>query len=171
MNSPLGIAIDSSGSIYAANYLDSTVTKFNSQGVYTRTIGYLTSLKYPSGIAVDSSNNIYVANYHQSKISKFSSSGSLISTIDPNSYYLNFPQGLAIDSSGNIYAANLVTRNIVKFDRNGNFLTSWVTGYGTAAGVPNYIAFGPVSVPEPSTYILATIAASTLAYVAHRRKK
>ena len=34
----------------------------------------------------------------------------------------------------------------------------------------NYLAFKPVTVPEPSTYALATIATGVMAYLARRRK-
>jgi hypothetical protein len=36
--------------------------------------------------------------------------------------------------------------------------------------MPNYLAFKPVTVPEPSTYALATIATGVMAYLARRRK-
>jgi len=74
--------------------------------------------------------------------------------------------GLAFDSSGNLYAANSGNNTISKFDPSGNFLTFWSTG-GVA---PAFIAFQPVSVPEPSTYALAAIATGVMAAVARRRK-
>ena len=79
---------------------------------------------------------------------------------------LSGPRGLAFDTSGNLYAANSDNRTISKFDSSGTFLTSWSTGILT----PEYLAFKPVSVPEPSTYALATIATGVMAYLARRRK-
>ena len=76
------------------------------------------------------------------------------------------PFGLAFDSSGNLYATNYDNRTISKFNSAGTFLTSWSTGFDT----PYYLAFKPVTVPEPSTYALATIATGVMAYLARRRK-
>ena len=76
------------------------------------------------------------------------------------------PVGLAFDSSGNLYAANETNRTISKFSSSGTFLTSWSTG----SSKPVYLAFKPVTVPEPSTYALATIATGVMAYLARRRK-
>ncbi len=80
---------------------------------------------------------------------------------------LNTPVGLAFDTSGNLYAANNGNNTISKFNSSGTFLTSWSTGL---ASPPRFLAFKPVTVPEPSTYALAAIATSVMAYLARRRK-
>lgn len=163
INSPYGMVFDTSGNLYVANSAvrNSTISKFNSDGVYLSSIN--TNLNWPAGLAIDASGNIYSVN-GDSTISKFNSAGVYLSSINTN---LNSPVGLAFDSSGNMYASNAGNNTISKFNASGSFLTSWSTGLSR----PRLIAFKPVSVPEPSTYILATIAASTLAYVAHRHKK
>jgi sugar lactone lactonase YvrE len=123
-----------------------------------------TNLNVPTGLAFDSSGNLYAANTGNSTISKFNSSGVYQSNITSN---LNSPIGLAFDSSGNLYAANSTSKTISKFDSSGTFLTSWSTG---ATAIPKFLAFKPVTVPEPSTYALATIATGVMAYLARRRK-
>ena len=82
---------------------------------------------------------------------------------------LNNPVGLAFDSSGNLYVANYTVNygsTISKFDSSGTFLISWYTGTAT----PQFLAFKPVAVPEPSTYALAAIATVVMAYLAVQRK-
>ncbi|MCY2934688.1 MAG: PEP-CTERM sorting domain-containing protein [Planctomycetota bacterium] len=104
-------------------------------------------------------------------IVSFDTTGNVGSTIAASvatfaSTNLISPQGLAFDSSGNLYATNSSNNTISKFNSSGSFLTSWSTG----AAAPIFLAFKPVSVPEPSTYALAAIATGVMAYLARRRK-
>ena len=160
---PAGLAFDSSGNLYAANYdpTNSTISKFNASGGYVSNIS--SNLSGTFALALDTSDNLYAANVINNTISKFNSAGTFLSQINSN---LNTPVGLAFDSSGNLYAANDANRTISKFSSSGTFLTSWSTG----TAIPTYIAFKPVTVPEPSTYALATIATGVMAYLARRRK-
>ena len=158
---PTGLAFDTSGNLYAANVNGSTISKFNSSGGYLSSISG--NLNNPFGLAFDSSGNLYAANTNDNTISKFNSSGGYLSSISGN---LNVPVGLAFDTSGNLYAANSNDKTISKFNSSGTFLTSWSTG--TAS--PNFLTVHAVSVPEPSTYALATIATGVIAYLARRRK-
>ena len=161
VNGPTDLAFDSSGNLYAANYgSSSTISKFNSAGTFLSRIN--SNLSGPVGLAFDSTGNLYASNSGDNTISKFNSAGTYLSQINSN---LNFPYGLAFDSSGNLYASNIADNTISKFNSSGTFLTSWGTG-----AAPGYLAFKPVSVPEPSTYALATIATGVMAYLARRRK-
>ena len=159
LSSPQGLAFDTSGNLYAVNS-NSTISKFNASGGYVSNIS--SNLNGTYDLAFDSSGNLYAANYTSSTISKFNSAGTFLSQINSN---LNGPAGLAFDSSGNLYAANYGNNTISKFNSSGTFLTSWSTGSN-----PNYLAFNSVTVPEPSTYALATIATGVMAYLARRRK-
>ena len=173
LNGPRGLAFDTSGNLYAANTGGgtSTISKFNSSGVYQSNI--TSNLNRPFGLAFDSSGNLYAVNTGLGEppgaaantISKFNSSGGYVSNITTN---LSNPYGLAFDSTGNLYAANYGNNTISKFDSSGTFLTSWSTG--TAPAAPMFLAFKTVTVPEPSTYALATIATGVMAYLARRRK-
>jgi len=165
LNVPMGLAIDSSGNLYAANAGNSTISKFNSSGVYQSNI--TSNLNSPIGLAFDSSGNLYAANSSSNTISKFDSSGAYVSVGSIPTTNLSVPIGLAFDSSGNLYAANSTSKTISKFDSSGTFLTSWSTG---ATAIPKFLAFKPVTVPEPSTYALAAIATGVMAYLARRRK-
>ena len=158
-----GITIDSSDNIYVANNYSNSISKFNNLDEYVSSI--TTNLSGPIGLAIDSSGNLYAANSFNNTISKFDPSGLYQPMGLIDSTHLYAPGGLAIDSSGNLYATNS-NNTISKFDSSGTFLTSWSTG--TAS--PRFIAFKPVTVPEPSTFILAAIAAGVMAYLALRRK-
>ena len=78
LNSPFGLAFDSSGNLYAANLSNSTISKFDSSGVYQSNI--TSNLNSPYGLAIDSSGNLYAANFLGSTISKFNSSGSFLTS-------------------------------------------------------------------------------------------
>jgi len=166
-----GLAIDSADNLYSGNSNGSSISKFRSSGAYAGEIGSPANVTNPWGLAIDSAGNLYAANFSNppttwnGTISKFDSSGTFISRIG-SSASLNFTLSLAVDLSGNLYAANFGNATISKFDASGNFLTSWSTGSAS----PRFLAFKPVSVPEPSTYALAAIATGVIAYLARRRK-
>ena len=74
---PWDAVFDSSDNIYAVDYGNNRVEKFNSSYSYQSTIGsYSTTSSFcdPRGIGIDSNNNIYVADYCQNKIYKLGTS-------------------------------------------------------------------------------------------------
>ncbi len=74
MSSPIGLAFDSKGNLYAANFGDSTIEKFNSSGVGTL-FASGAGLVGPAGLAFDGSGNLYAANFNGNTIEEFNSSG------------------------------------------------------------------------------------------------
>jgi DNA-binding beta-propeller fold protein YncE len=163
---PTGIGFNSSGNLYVANAADNTVSIFDPSGVYLSKID--TYLEIPIDLMFDSSGNLYVANYGGSlKLSKYDSSGNYLGQIGtfPD---LNYPYGIEIDAAGNIYVTTNASDSsgehfIAKYNASGVFQYRWSTGTKMAIG----LAF----VPEPSTYILGTLSALTLAIIARRKRR
>lgn len=122
---PRGIAIDSSGTLYVADYENHMVRKVTSAGVVTtlaggpdvsgNTDGQGTAARFRSlqGIAVDSAGNVYVTEGGNRDVRKISASG-LVTTLASGTDKFSEPRGIAIDSNGVFYVgdygANVVRR-------------------------------------------------------------
>ena len=166
LNNPYGLAFDTAGNLYAANF-GNTITRYDSSGTRIGTDFVPTGqgLNNPVGLAFDTAGNLYAANFNGNTITRYDSSGTRIGTdFVPTGQGLSSPGGLAIDSSGNLYAANIGNATISKYNSAGVLQFSWST---TAS--PNFLAF-PTVVPEPSTYVLGAIATGLMAVIARRRK-
>jgi sugar lactone lactonase YvrE len=135
---PAGLAVDSQGNLYAANFgvsagVSSTIAKFDSAGTFVGAIS--NNVNRPFGVLVDAADNLYVGNWFTNKISKFDSSGTFQTTLG-DSNNINGPMGLVKDSDGNLFVANLrapIGSNVTKFDPAGLF-----AGYiGDSANLTN----------------------------------
>jgi sugar lactone lactonase YvrE len=109
-NEPLGIAHDSSGNIYVADYLYHYIIKFaaNSSGTASPlALMSGSSISGPDGLGVDSSGNIYVADNSNGTVLQYAPlTTSLLGTATPSKTIatgLTSPTALTLDSAGNVY--------------------------------------------------------------------
>jgi uncharacterized protein (TIGR03437 family) len=120
LSSPSGVAVDTSGNLYLADYANNRVrmvangiiTTFAGNGTYgfTGSGGNAVSAEvgYPAGVATDAAGNVYITDsYRVLKVTKGKTSNT-ITTIGG----LNNPQGLAVDSAGNVYVAEPSTHRV-----------------------------------------------------------
>lgn len=129
LDQPSGLAMDSRGNVYVANYNNSiTVYAAGAEGNVApiRTIaGDKTKLTGPGGLVVDSHDRLYVADNQSNTITIYSpnANGDVapVRTIAGSSTNLYAPWGLAFDSQANLYVA----------DDDPN--TGWVTVYAPGA--------------------------------------
>ena len=151
LSSPLGIARDSSGTLFASDSANQTIRKITAGGVVTTFAGSAgasgaadgagASARFsnPTGIAVDAAGNVYVADAANNTIRKITPDGT-VSTLaglagaagaqDGTGGGARFsnPGGLAVSSSGDLYLADT-----------GNSIIRKITAAGvvsTIAGLP-----------------------------------
>ena len=156
-NYPTGVAVDSSGNLYVADFYNNqirkivctgstastcTVSTFAGSGAKGNLDGVGTAAEFdePSGVAVDSSGNVYVADYGNNEIRKITPAGDVTtlagsgaagnSNGSGTSATFNGPAGVAVDSSGNVYVADFNNSEIRMI--NASDVVSTLAGSGTA---------------------------------------
>jgi streptogramin lyase len=161
---PAGVAVDSTGSLYVADYNNDTIRKVSPVGTnwvvttLAGLAGYSGSVdgtnsaarfNSPQGLAVDMAGNVYVADVYNQTIRKVTPAGTnwvvttlaglagSIGSADGTNRAARFayPVGVAVDMAGNIYVSENGDYTIRQVTLVG---TNWVVT--TLAGLAGYIA-------------------------------
>jgi trimeric autotransporter adhesin len=150
---PVGVAVDTAGNLFIADYLDQRIRKVSSTGVISTVAGNglsgfsgdggpATSAQFnqPWGIAVDATGNLFVADVMNNRVRKITSSG-VISTVvgmgmagfsgdgsEATDAQLKYPAGVALDNAGNLFIADSGNNRIRKVTPDG--VISTIAGDG-----------------------------------------
>ena len=136
LNLPIGVAVDSSGNVYIADFGNSRVRKVSASGAIIGTVAGSGSTGYsgdggpaanaqlngPQGVAVDAAGNLYIADTENNLIREVTPAG-LIATVAGNSVagysgdggqatsaQIGNPVGVAVDAAGNIFTVDASNR-------------------------------------------------------------
>jgi len=130
LNQPMGVAVDGTGNVYIADYVNNTVHIYapDGKGGYTYKSDIGTNLNMPSGVAVDDSGNVYITDTTNNRVLKEtflagSYTQSVIATTSTDRLHstsdLAAPFGVAVDGSGNVYIANTGRNDVLKLSPSG----------------------------------------------------
>ncbi|MFA6362861.1 6-bladed beta-propeller, partial [Methanoregula sp.] len=142
---PLHVAVDSSGNVYATDWMSNSVWKFTSDGTYMTKWGSsgtgTSQFDYPMGIAVNPVNgNVYVVDTNNDRIQEFTSTGTYVlqwGSKGTGTSQFNYPRDIAVSSSGEVYVVDSENNRIQVFTSNGTFVAQWGSE-GTANGKFEY---------------------------------
>ncbi|MFI6701786.1 RICIN domain-containing protein [Streptomyces sp. NPDC050509] len=161
LNRPIGIAVDSTGTLYVADYHNHRVRKITTDGKISTVAGsgagyrgdngpaVSAQMNCPRGMAVDSAGNLYIADSNNHRIRKITTDGK-ISTVagsgvagfggdggTATAARLNLPVGVAVDSADTLYVADYHNHRVRKITTDGKISTvagSGVAGFGGDGG-------------------------------------
>jgi trimeric autotransporter adhesin len=144
LDSPTGVAMDTSGNLFIADFENQRVRKITKSGVISTVAGNGTGgfsgdggpataaqLWYPRSVAVDTAGNLFIADMGNNRIRRVTPGG-VISTVagSSNLYFINdggpatsatlaLPAGVAMDTAGNLLIADSGNMRIRKVTPDG----------------------------------------------------
>ncbi len=145
LNEPAGLAFDSAGNLYIADYYSNRVRKIGPDGIITTVVGNgeagysgnggvatAARLNGPDGITFDAQDNLYIADQENNAIRKVTPQGT-ISTVAGNgkagfagdgrsatAANLNSPATVRVDAAGNLYIGDTDNSRIRKVTPDGD---------------------------------------------------
>ena len=142
-----GMAVDSAGNLWVANYGLGRILKYNSAGVFQSSLDTLDPETYPPGarvpypcfVAFDSNDNLYAGSNSFTIWKYTAASGYTAATeVEPQSA----PQALAVDpATDHVFISHSSTQtaaaNVAEYDSAGKLVTRFATEIpGFSAGIP-----------------------------------
>ena len=145
---PRGVALDASGNLYIADYLNHRIRRVDADGVITNFAGTgrrghmgdggpaaQSLLSNPAGLAVDTVSNLYVADTGNNRLRRIAPDGTITTVAGTGDggfggdggpateALLNAPSGVAVDSNGNLYVADTGNNRLRRISADGTITT------------------------------------------------
>lgn len=159
LNYPQGIALDTNGCLYIADYYNNRVRRVDQSGTITTVAGNGSfnfsgdggpatnaTLRYPDGVLVDSANNLYIADHNNMRVRRVDAMGVITTVVgNGNSAFsgdggaatnagLYYPCGMTMDSFGYLFVADQGHYRIRQIDPFGTITTVAGNGNTTFSG-------------------------------------
>ena len=158
---PEGVAVDSAGNVYVADFYNDEIREISPSGVVSTLAGSAgqrgshdgaggaARFDWPDGVAVDGAGSVYVADTYNDEIREISPSG-VVSTLAGSAGQtgssdgaggaarFDGPDGVAVDGAGNVYVADTYNDEIREITPSGLVTTlagsAGQTGSGNGTG-------------------------------------
>lgn len=130
-STPIDVAFDGGGNIWASDLSNNRIEKFSSKGAWIASYGTLGSgneqFSAPGGIDINqSTGNVYVADTNNARIIERSSSGTFIRKFGTEGTgKLTRPGSLKLDSSGNVWVPDMSANKIFEYSSTGAFMAAY----------------------------------------------
>ncbi|MCW2768433.1 MAG: conserved repeat protein [Nocardioides sp.] len=134
-NGAFAVAYGPDGSLYAADWFNHRILKFDANGQYVAQWGGYGqpngSLIFPRGIVVSPTGEVVVTDSENSRIDLFDSTGGFIRAVKPTGLTLSRPHQTALDGSGGYWIADTNANRVVHVSSTGATLSFPIGGQAT----------------------------------------
>jgi hypothetical protein len=166
-----GLAIDSSGNIYASDAETGKIEKYTSAGIFIVDFTTAASDHTLTGMDFDTAGNLYVGQHDASDVLKYTSTGAFVAAYT-GSDLIDLPTGVFFNPGDSLlYVPALGSDFIVKMHTDGTSATFFTLDASAGGiGIPTIVpAFTAPAVPEPSTAAMCFVALTLLLLWCRRR--
>ena len=139
---PLGVSVNSEGSIYVGDFGNSRIEEFEpvpSTPAYTSTIGSVGSgngqFKEPKGVDMAKNGNLFVLDSSNSRVQELSPSGTYLNKFGSSgtgSGQMKGPAGMTVDTKGDVWVADTGNDRVDEFNEKREFVQAF--GWGVSNG-------------------------------------